>query len=749
MTDPHSPDTDRDGFIDSGDSNPVSRAWIDWGDPWFTNEYQMGYTWPIWFTNAQQTNGVWTTNEPTAWAASSTSGVEGTLFLDVDRDLVTTDLVMRLTFVDHTNSSLMIDLIGSNDVDIATNLFGNILQGTLATNTLYYLIPFGSYESGTAVRIRQVSGDITIHNTLIYRDDDLDGLDNDQESQLGTDPELVDTDGDGFSDLAEVLMGTDPAIASGYRLKVTFCGYDHGESLVNFPVLLKLGNNISNFNYETFLSSAAHDLRIWNSNQTEALSYDIDTWDTGGVSLIWVKIPQLTKSNDHVWLTWGDAAWSNQPVYATNGSTWSENYVGVWHMNRTDPPDATLNGNDGTGTDVTTDFGIIGHGVVFDGYGCKVDITQEHKLPIYNNALNDEFTFTGWVKGPDQAGNRYFSEGNSADDNPYYSYLTKPGTGGTTGHGRVAIKDDNATTLESAETGQIEFDNTWRHLVWVDDAGTLDHWVDGVQDLTNFDYTRGTLTLNNTTFGALQRTTLIKEFDGMLDEFRISEGVRSSNWIYTAWRNVTEYNSMLCPGPVVAPPTPPAVDNANGVSGLTPNAVWLNGRLTAGADARVEIYWGSTDGGTNASAWANVITAGVFSGFASISEKLEDIQQYETNYYRLYASNSFGTAWADTSETFYIGLIGYRVRVEHCGYNGASILSNFPSLIQLDSTVSNFNYATFLSTNGYDLRVWNSNQTEELHYEIDIWDTGRTSLIWVKMPELASAEAEIWLTWGD
>ncbi|MEM7396483.1 MAG: DUF2341 domain-containing protein, partial [Verrucomicrobiota bacterium] len=379
------------------------------------------------------------------------------------------------------------------------------------------------------------------------RDDDLDGLDNEQEAQLGTDPALRDTDGDGFSDYVEVQHGTDPNTFAGHRLKVTFCGYNEKSTLANFPALIKLDDGISGFDYETFLSPNGHDLRIWNSNQTATLNYEIDTWKTGGVSLIWVQVPALVSSNDCLWLTWGVPTWTSQPAYAINGAMWSENYIGVWHMNSTDPEDATGNGNDGSGTGVSLNGGVVGEGADFDGNGSIIDITHAYKLPVYTNGTGNRFTFEGWVKGPDQSGLRYFGMGNTNDNTMHYSYLSRAGT---VGRGRVFIRDDQFQNLQISETGMTEFDNTWRHLVWVDDVGTLDHWVDGFQDSTDFDYTTNTITLNTTTFGALRRTLVSHGIDGIIDEFRISDGLRSSNWIYTTWQNVDQYGSFLCPGPV-------------------------------------------------------------------------------------------------------------------------------------------------------------------------------------------------------
>lgn len=45
-TDPFSGDTDHDGFKDDVDSNAVSRAWLDWGDPLFTTSNSYEYAAP-------------------------------------------------------------------------------------------------------------------------------------------------------------------------------------------------------------------------------------------------------------------------------------------------------------------------------------------------------------------------------------------------------------------------------------------------------------------------------------------------------------------------------------------------------------------------------------------------------------------------------------------------------------------------------------------------------------------------------
>ena len=48
---------------------------------------------------------------------------------------------------------------------------------------------------------------------LSPQDSDFDGLSNEEERQLGTDPQKFDTDGDGLDDKAEQEIGTDPKVA--------------------------------------------------------------------------------------------------------------------------------------------------------------------------------------------------------------------------------------------------------------------------------------------------------------------------------------------------------------------------------------------------------------------------------------------------------------------------------------------------------------------------------------------------------
>jgi len=59
--------------------------------------------------------------------------------------------------------------------------------------------------------------------------------------------------------------------------------------------------------------------------------------------------------------------------------------------------------------------------------------------------------------------------------------------------------------------------------------------------------------------------------------------------------------------------------------------------------------------------------------------------------------------------------------IRFSGYNRPETLTNFPALVVLGSQISNFNYNTFLSANGYDLRFADEATGTSLNYEIESW----------------------------
>ena len=237
LTDPFFEDTDRDRWYDGVDSNPISRAYIDWGNAFFTTGNVYEYAAPGWWLNAEKAGGEWITNSPSSWHVDFFETNSTRLLVDIDNTSLSSDLVLKLSIYDHTNALLYVDLMDSNAVVIATNIVGNVSPGNDAEATVLLDVPLLTYTNTSTIILRRGEGEVTVFSSLLYVDEDGDGLDADQEFQLGTSDNDTDNDGDGLSDYDEVFAyGTNPALAdtdadglSDYT-EVNTCATDRNDS---------------------------------------------------------------------------------------------------------------------------------------------------------------------------------------------------------------------------------------------------------------------------------------------------------------------------------------------------------------------------------------------------------------------------------------------------------------------------------------------------------------------------------------
>lgn len=97
--------------------------------------------------------------------------------------------------------------------------------------------------------------------------------------------------------------------------------------------------------------------------------------------------------------------------------------------------------------------------------------------------------------------------------------------------------------------------------------------------------------------------------------------------------------------------TPPQVSNGNGASGVRASMAILNGKVFAGVPPpQIRVYWGIQNGGTTPSAWSRTNVIGTQSG--DFSTEIYGLLPNTTYFYRCFASNGVGTAWATNSATF-------------------------------------------------------------------------------------------------
>jgi hypothetical protein len=135
-------------------------------------------------------------------------------------------------------------------------------------------------------------------------------------------------------------------------------------------------------------------------------------------------------------------------------------------------------------------------------------------------AGGEAYSISLWVKGDGvlQDDLRIFAEGSSTTNTPLFGIGTD--NPGESGLARVFVRsDDNAANVRTSSS--VVFDDTWHHLVYVDNNGDANLYVDGVQDPTDFSYARGTLTLDQTSVGAILRAAPSHWFFGQIDEVAV------------------------------------------------------------------------------------------------------------------------------------------------------------------------------------------------------------------------------------
>ena len=193
---------------------------------------------------------------------------------------------------------------------------------------------------------------------------------------------------------------------------------------------------------------------------------------------------------------------------------------------------------------------------------------------------------------------------------------------------------------------------------------------------------------------------------------------------------------------------------------LSSNSVSLPGLFAQGVYgddcAQVSVYFGTQDGGTNRGSWQQFANLGLNTNFnpTIFAANLTNLAPATNYFYRFYATNSSGAAWAPVTSSFSTAGLnpadyGSRLKITFAGYTNTETLVDFPVLVNLSTNLPGFSYKQFASPAGADLRFTDSGGLSPLPFEIDEWNTNGTSHVWVRVPHLSSTNDFIWAYWGN
>ena len=355
---------------------------------------------------------------------------------------------------------------------------------------------------------------------------------------------------EGKTNIVVDVVGSPDWTKYSHKFKVSFSGYAGSETLTDFPVLVKISESgISGFRYADCKKPGGADLRFADADGN-LLASEVDTWNTSGESLVWVKVPSLTAATK-ITAYYG---WDLAPVVDSKAVWTGNGYVGVWHLNELGLPLAESSGFSSPFTEgekpLYVDYGaggIIGKSVDFGSY------TNYYYGNSRLHAADDDGHLSGftdftvecwtyqtkyWTDGVDAS---MVSKGEGVINRSWKVYQQK--TTLTTGleSTEVTATSTNrlwATSDQGVKTGE------WMHQTFVRNKTGLKKCLvyHNGENVKSVDDTRSSIFSNTTPLilGGGGTGGTARVFPGSIDEVRISNVARSADGVKAAHDTVTE-----------------------------------------------------------------------------------------------------------------------------------------------------------------------------------------------------------------
>jgi len=433
---------------------------------------------------------------------------------------------------------------------------------------------------------------------------------------------------------AKVEEKVDPA-SFERSFDISFPGYTGSSTLEDFPVLVRVSPSRCGFQYDRCKVANGGDLRF-TDDCGRLLVSEIDTWNTNGESLVWVKVPYMG-SNAVIRAYYGCA----NPPAVDPTEVWANGYVGVWHLG-----DGAAMQHESSGK--SSDLKSSGSGIDLAASGIAggaVDFREKLKgrmLVALDHDNLDGFvqcTLEAWTFQTNTAVNSGILSKRSAfkNDVSYQIY-----DNGSSSPNVVMVLGTNDTSdLVATVDGGVSLKpvlSTWNHLAYVFDAGRVKGYTNGaISGSAQCNASRIISGPADLCVGNFDKEDT-RNFPGKIDEVRISKVARSADWIKATHDMMANADFAVC----------------------------------LASDAYSEC---------------------------------EFAREFEVSFP-------------------YAASVG-------------AVLTNFPVLVRLSSSISGFSYADFSRPHGGDLRFFDENGVIVPH-EVDTWDETGTSLVWVRLPRLAT-----------
>ncbi len=315
-----------------------------------------------------------------------------------------------------------------------------------------------------------------------------------------------------------------------------------GASLDDFPIYI-------NLTYDSDMNPDYSDLRFLSGSCEEyggeLLDFEIDNYTLFSAD-VWIRVPEFSTGTNLICLYYNN---SGAPLIGGESAVWDLNYKLVHHLQEISGThyDSTTYGNNGTnvGNLNQNSNGVVGGADDFDGINDYVNLTPSSTI-----VSAEPFTISAWIK-TNTAQGAYGSEGRIVNlhrlNSGSVSTAASIYAGGYSGYSTSSVCFLYATTDAGNhrwmcnETSSYH-DGNW-HLVSATHNGTTAKLFFDGEEIASENYGFGSMGTTTARIGSYAGGA--RTFNGSIDEVRISDVVRSKDWINQSYWIVKNQENLV------------------------------------------------------------------------------------------------------------------------------------------------------------------------------------------------------------
>jgi hypothetical protein len=317
-----------------------------------------------------------------------------------------------------------------------------------------------------------------------------------------------------------------------YRKNITIDHTKVSGTLAGFPVLISLA---SDADLQAHALASGNDILFTDSGGLK-LPHEIESYSAGTL-VAWVKVPSVSSAaNTTIVMYYGNSGASSQQ---NPTSVWDNNYKAVWHLKETAGgagaiKDSTENVNHGTdsGSPTLGAAGKIGKAIDFDGTNDVIKIDNSNGAGHVLDYTSGPFTISAWFYA--RATNRHIA-GKRDGGSDQYQF-------GIGGNPNLLFTGND--TNNQGLGGTVLSLSTWYYGdVVVNSSGYPELYLNGVKETwSDWLLTRPYPFAHRAvdfSIGARWNVAPVTaaNFNGLIDEVRVSNTARSAQWVATEYAN--------------------------------------------------------------------------------------------------------------------------------------------------------------------------------------------------------------------